>query len=60
MLKFLWTAISQLNSDFDHVFELINGFYDQKSEWSTLNRSIVQLTGVVDAIRLPQILIENI
>jgi hypothetical protein len=35
--KFLRLVISQLNSDFDHMFELVNGFCDQKSEQSELN-----------------------
>jgi hypothetical protein len=30
-------VISQLNSDFDHMFGLVNGFCDQKSEQSELN-----------------------
>ncbi len=30
--------IGILNSDFDHMFGLVNGFCDQKSERSELNR----------------------
>ncbi|GBB88758.1 hypothetical protein RclHR1_15350002 [Rhizophagus clarus] len=30
--------INVLNSDFDHMFGLVNGFCDQKSEQSELNR----------------------
>jgi hypothetical protein len=34
-------VISQLNSDFDHMFGLVNGFCDQKSEQSELNWPIL-------------------
>ena len=37
LLKFLRSVISQLNSDFDHMFGLVNEFCNQKSERSKLN-----------------------
>jgi hypothetical protein len=58
--KFLRSVISQLNSDFDHMFGLVNGFCDQKSEQSELNWPINQKLNIQTLQNLAVMIVKNL